>query len=1196
MTRKREQAKAIVLSALMVLSVIAIGSAGFAGSAAALDDGDVTVPTNVTLGAQAQEIGGTNGQELSITETTPGEFGTSSTTGEITLSGSVTFNRSASNPATRSVSNGSISNFQYSNNNQTLEFDASPTSGETEILFGNLDVDVPADTGDSFDVDVRIGTKSATETVDTDTPALFVSDTDNADPKNNTGTVTVGAASTSSAFSVQVAPEGSNDGQIGANTDVVLSANASNGITFDTSLDPTGLTYSNGADANLDTGNASFSSGGEELVVPVDSEFTSGDNVVINGLQVNASASAEMSSLLSVETEPTGSLSTVETLSGDSVDVTKPTVSVTENAAGVVGADGTGDISIDVSSATAGDIVSGTNVTITLNNSDVTFDTSQDLDPATGGTNNDLVTADDDIITDNSITFGIDSDSDGDETISLTNVAFNVSNQPADGAQVQVSAETLGSSSGPVITSSDTGTFLTLERPSIEFNDEDDGDFSLSVDNDGESGIKVGSDGGFSSLRVVSDGGVSQVAAQSYVNLTLESGTGVTFDTSADTNNVDGGTPASADVVDVLSSANDDVNNVTITDSTVSIGLQDSGGLASGEEIHIDELFLNATGSAQNTTLQVTTNTGDSMVTTDVDRQITVTSDTPSQIQADANTSDATNFENPASPTDSDAQPAVTETVQGAVEVQNGGAFGGADVNLDIVETPDGSSGASLDTTTVTTDSNGQATFNFTAGDIADDYVVNATIAGTSTGVNITYTAQSGSVAGVSVTPIENAVAGDSSSTGDAALYVNATDQFGNPVSESGTVDVTLSGGDNAIAYDAWDGDAGNTNQDTLDDGTFDIDSNDGSSVIIVEGTAVEDVTVSADLNGNTDSGTVTFFDTPAQIDLSINQTDTVPSSVVEASATISDSSGTTIEVPDVSATIREQGTSNTSLSSQSVSTNGSGVATTTFTADSVGSADIQGKLNIRDTDTETLTITQPTLSVSSDVSSVTPNTETDVVSTVTFANNGSAVEGATVNVTGAGVSVADQPTDADGNVSYSVNASSAGTITVEATLANTNAGQDTISVGSLGDLDASLTPDSVVANQSTDVTVTVTNASSGDAIEGATAAISGQDSNTTDANGEAVLSVNASSTADLTVDVSATGFNDTQTTLTVTSDSVPPNAVYNDPNSVPAQYDSDGDGKITRSEVTGGVNAYFDGTLQRTDVTELVNAYFDSQ
>ena len=915
----------------------------FTGSAAALGSTNITNSDTVVLGAFDQSI--TEEDNFIIDESSVNEFG-SSGSGEITVPDPVTFNQSASNPTVLQTSDGSISNARFTDS-RTLEFDYSGlnTSQKTNIQFGALSLDVPESAGTTIAVDVRVGTATATKDVTTNQPTLSVSGGNNANPSGNTGNQQVGAAATSDVFSVEVATA-TEDGQIGAGTNVVLFANESNGITFDTSLsassDASDLTYSNGANGNLDTVNASISSSGDRLTIPVTNDFSSGESVIVEGLQVNATADAS-DSQLSADTTPANGLSSVSGLSAAGrIDVVKPTVSVTDNNDAVVGLNGTGDITVDISSSSAGDIASGTNVTITLNNSNVTFDTTQGLDPTTGGSNNDLITANDDLITENSITFEAEADSDGDETVQLSNVAFNISNQAADEEDVQVSAETQGSASGPLITSSDGSTFLTLQRPSYSYS----GD-TVDVDNDGED------------QNVLSDITVDSViggdiADSTNVTVSIAGGSGVTFDQSdsntlATSFNNSGGDSASA------------VNPAVINEQNVTVEV--TGIDNSDEDVTFENVGVNVTADATNTTLAVTTNTSDSEVTTDLSNQIIVNKVSASQIQANANVSGGNNFggfgsdETPDSTAD---QPAVTETVTGAVNVQNGvGDFGGADVNLSVVSTPEGSSGASLNTSTITTASDGEAQFNFTAGDTTGDYVVNTTIAGTSTGVNITYTAQSGSVADVSVAPVEDAIAGQTGDLGNAALYVNLTDAQGNLVSSQKDVELSVDSADaSASADDDLDstGQASNDGSTTILSGsTLTIDADDGSSVVSLTDSTVEDVTVTADFSGNSDSGTVTFYNNVGAIDVTLNNSQVTSGERATVSATIQDSNGQTITVPDAVVTIDDNSGSNTSFESPSVTdnqvtanTNGSGVAQAVVEADATGSSTIDATFNLK--------------------------------------------------------------------------------------------------------------------------------------------------------------------------------------------------------------------------------------------------------
>lgn len=90
-----------------------------------------------------------------------------------------------------------------------------------------------------------------------------------------------------------------------------------------------------------------------------------------------------------------------------------------------------------------------------------------------------------------------------------------------------------------------------------------------------------------------------------------------------------------------------------------------------------------------------------------------------------------------------------------------------------------------------------------------------------------------------------------------------------------------------------------------------------------------------------------------------------------------------------------------------------------------------------------------------------------------------------------------------------------------------------------LAPLDISLSPSSVTANESTDVSVTVTDGDTGEAVSGATVEISELGlTATTNTTGVAVLPVNASIAGQYSVSASADGYEDTTTTLTVQPES----------------------------------------------------------
>ncbi|MDB2275355.1 hypothetical protein PM022_12530 [Halorubrum ezzemoulense] len=995
----REKFGAVFFAFVMVTSMMAVGMAGFAGSAAALNADNVAVAQDpVVLGGADEPLGSSSPDAFSITEASDNEFGASGTAA-VTLPDGVEFNQSSSNLQFRQVSSGSVSNVQFSDS-QTLEFDYSGfDSGQADsIVFSRLNISVATDVGSDFDVDVRVGATSTTKTIDTASPSLTVDGTNSDAPTGNDQQV--GAAATSDAFSVDVATAANGDGQIGAGTNVVIFANESNGITFDTSLNASSaasdLTYSSGAAGNLDAVNASFSSSGDRLTIPVTNEFTAGESVIVEGLQVNATADAS-DSQLTAETTPANSVGSVSAISATGrIDVVKPTASVPADNV-VVGANQqelSGDLS--VSSSSAGDIGAGTNVTFYLNNSAVTFDESQTLSATTAdgsGDTGDPGVANTYVFSDR-IVVELNTNGDGFEATDSVDVPtpqVNVSMTPADETPVAVNVDTKSSSSAATITSTATNT-LTLERPNLGFNDGNNA--TVDVDNDGVNNVEI-SGAGQNALVVTNDDVGGQIGPGTNVTLSLESDTGVEFDTSVGTDTaLSDDTSTGAATQDVSGTSDPGVANTYVFSDRVVVELNSNGdGFEAGDTITIDELFVNATADATNTTLAVTTNTSDSEVTTDLSNQIVVNELSPSQIAGDGNVTEnndlPTTFGNDVDVSDADS-PDVSETVTGGVSVEDGSsAFGGADVNLEIVSTPEGSSGASLNASTVTTGSNGQAFYNFTAGDTTGDYVVNASLEGVSGGINITYDAQAGDVAGVNVVPIEDAIAGDSSEVGTASLYVNATDEFGNPVSTAGeTVTITADNvGASSVQFGddvATDGTAGSSSA-INNDGTFTLAS-DGSSVIEVDSDQVEDVTITAEISGQTDTGTVTFFDEVGSVSVELNDTEVFPGDTVSANATIAESDGTTITVPDVTVSVSESSTPNASINDNSPTTNGDGVATTTVTADSAGDANIRASNNLR-SDTQTLTIQErPGVTVTNvnlDPSTVTSNTTND--HTLTF-------------------------------------------------------------------------------------------------------------------------------------------------------------------------------------------------------------------
>lgn len=184
------------------------------------------------------------------------------------------------------------------------------------------------------------------------------------------------------------------------------------------------------------------------------------------------------------------------------------------------------------------------------------------------------------------------------------------------------------------------------------------------------------------------------------------------------------------------------------------------------------------------------------------------------------------------------------------------------------------------------------------------------------------------------------------------------------------------------------------------------------------------------------------------------------------------------------------------------------------------------------------------------------------------------------------------------GEANVTLNGTEAGTASVN--VFNSDIGEEADTtvefVEDTSTLDVELSEQSITANTETDVTVTVTDNETGDAVEDASVSISDlQQSNTTDANGEAVFTVNVSEAGDYPVDISADGYEDASATLTVQSaGDIPEDAVY-EPGSTAAEYDGDGDGQISLSELGVAGSAYANDELSLTELGSVGAAYANS-
>lgn len=486
--------------------------------------------------------------------------------------------------------------------------------------------------------------------------------------------------------------------------------------------------------------------------------------------------------------------------------------------------------------------------------------------------------------------------------------------------------------------------------------------------------------------------------------------------------------------------------SVTIVDgTTINVTITGGSGGSDGDVVALNNVRLNATEDASDATVTFSVNkTNGAISGKTVASQILVeeyVADSLSVPQSDQVTVNKT-----------------TEIT--TVSVSNGSTsspFSGAEVLLEVNDT---TTGVTTDVSSAVTAQDGTVAFNVTGGSVAnEEFNVTVTLArNTSITKNITITTTAGQATNLNATSVQDAIIETGSTADDpeevVLVKVRVEDSQGNLVGSSdvdvdvSSIGLNVSGSVLGVTEDI---DSGVTDDfDSVGAGT-DVTTDDGVFYVgVSRSSGTQDISVvTATEDLGSDSATATVFENPASVELTVanDSTPLTAGQNVEVQYVAVDSNGEDITVAGLDIT---PSSSNSAVVSQlgtgSVETNGSGVASATFTVDSAGSADIQG-IEQRTNIIGSLSVTTelPTLNVTLNVTEVDTSNETTVEANVTFANNGTAVEGATVNVTGAGVDVSDQTTPANGSVTFTVNASTADTITVEATKSDTNAGTATI-------------------------------------------------------------------------------------------------------------------------------------------------------
>lgn len=576
-TPVRERFRGLFLALIMVTSV-AGGTVAFSGGAAAATYGS-NLTDRVILGSGDQSLG----SPVKLTEDTNGEWGASGT-GAITLPDGVTWNQSASDLSQRQVSSGTLTNVQFASNSKiTFDYSGFDTGSNTSIEFSGLNVSVSTDVGSSFTYDFRVGVNTESKTVNTQSPTATLNAT------------TVAAASSDSEIGDINITTPNLSGQIASGTNIVLTLNDSaSGVTFNDALTSSDVDFAENA-SNINTSAVTF--GEEQIVIPVTDSFTDNESLVIKNLTVNATADAT-DAQVEVTTRPENAVGDVVTKATNNViSVTKPTVSLSTSS---YVADGRTNDSIEgnitITSNAAGDIGNGTNVTIKLNNSLATFDQSQGSIPLTNNTRGTIGPV---VVNEDSLTFSVNVSGglNGSENISIHAgaVELNVSDAASAGDEIAIVVETKSGDSAPTLTDTSSNV-VTVTEPTVTFNE--GSDFVLDVGDTGNTSATVTAT---TDLNFSEDanGQTDLANGANNVTISLESGTGVTFDQSS----------SLTVVTNDFSS-----NSTTFVDGKTLVVTLEGASDNNLDNFSVEGLALNATASATNTTVTFGVNTTDTSV------------------------------------------------------------------------------------------------------------------------------------------------------------------------------------------------------------------------------------------------------------------------------------------------------------------------------------------------------------------------------------------------------------------------------------------------------------------------------------------------------------------------------------------------------------------------------------------------------
>ena len=292
-----------------------------------------------------------------------------------------------------------------------------------------------------------------------------------------------------------------------------------------------------------------------------------------------------------------------------------------------------------------------------------------------------------------------------------------------------------------------------------------------------------------------------------------------------------------------------------------------------------------------------------------------------------------------------------------------------------------------------------------------------------------------------------------------------------------------------------------------------------------------------------TDNITITTSG-PKGIRLTFNKTLPLVGETVQSIAQLTDAEDNPLRIEGIVVTFTLRDPDNRLLDVNTSTTNDSGIALYNFTGNVYGSHTVTATNDtyaLSNTNTTTFVGNATELEISVNKTTPAPNetilinatfkdaqgyvTSSEDGGTVRFLKDGFQFATATIS-NGVATTTYTQAEPGTVNITAFYNATLQDMITVTFTLVAKN-------------FSVNITPSEVTVNESTLVTVNVTDADTGAPVEGATVNLSGcgvELSNTTNASGIATFEVNANSTGIINVTVSMSGYNDWEGTITVKS------------------------------------------------------------